>query len=67
MKITLLPTHDPNPPMYRAELIIFPNMLRSTGFGRTIHDAVLEAQAFSGCSQGELEVLNCEAVVRGVS
>lgn len=66
MKIIILPTHNSNPPMYRAELTIFPNMLRSTGYGRTISDAVLEAQAFSGFSQGELEVLDCEAVIRGV-
>ena len=67
MKITLLPTHDPNPSMYRAVLTIPQHMLCSTGFGRTINDAILEAQAFSGFSQGELEVLDCEAVVRGVS
>ena len=58
MKITLLPTHDPNPPMYRAELIIFPNMLRSTGFGRTINDAALDAQASSWSSQGALAGLD---------
>lgn len=66
MKITLLPTHNSNPPLYRAELIVSPGALRSVGFGRTVHDAILEAQAFSGCSQGELEALDCEAVVRGV-